>query len=484
MVSCLVLLSVSSCSQDEGNYNYISEDELMAVQIGHLKELSVKANSLLAVTPQLNNDDESRYSYLWYTIADSHPYKKDTLSIERNLSVNCNLEVGDYKLYFQVKDEAREIYKSVTTSLKVTASDINKGWYVMKYMNGNTDLDYFALNGEDRSNLLTGVLGSTALIGKPVGMVYLSKSYNHEKKNPDGTTTMLYSQSVYQIVTNKDMITLNANDMSLLKTLDEEFYEKPSEINFQYVAVDNFNQNSLINGKNVHFLGSGVGKWSYQNVGDFDFFPYILTSWFDTHLYDRKKKLFYNPAYSSYCYPYGMSEDEFTSFKDKEMLRFFQRSLISDFDVSVYALFKGIADGKYYVSEFSLWFSIYLSEPVFYELSSTDDLPTADVMTAPLGPSVIYYAKGNLLKVHKVNLGVEEVLKTFGTDEHITYIKNIKGIEADGTDFNDLFVATNSANGYKIYRFPLIGSSGEANTASPAVMTGTGEVNFILFRDN
>lgn len=483
IVSCLALLSVSGCNQDEGNYNYISEDELMAVQIGHLQELSVKANSLLAVTPQLNNDDDSRYSYMWYTISDDYPYKKDTLSIERNLSVNCNLEVGDYKLYFEVKDVARDIYKNATAPLTVTASDINKGWYVMKYINGNTDLDYFALSGENRSNVLTDVLGSSALIGKPVGMVYLSKSYNHEKKNPDGTTSMLYSQSVYQIVSNKDMITLNANDMSILKTLDEEFYEKPSDINFQYIAVDNYNTNSLVNGNKVHFLGSGIGKWGYQGVGDFDFFPFIFTAWFDTYLYDRKKKLFYNSAYESYCYPYGMSQDEFTSFNDKEVLSLLQRSLISSYDSSVYGLFRGSKDGKYYVSELEFWFSLYMYDPIFYELSSTDDLPSADVMAAPLGPSVIYYAKGHLLKIHKVNLDVEEVVKTFGSDEKITYIKNIKGVETNGANFNDLFVATNSANGYKIYRFPLIGSSGEIETSSSAVMTGAGEAHFILFRN-
>lgn len=483
IVSCLALLSVSGCNKDEGNYNYISEDELISVQIGSLQELSVKANSLLTVTPQLNNADDSRYSYMWYTISEDYPYKKDTLSIERNLSVNCNLEVGDYKLYFEVKDVALDIYKNVTTSLMVTASDINKGWYVMKYINGNTDLDYFGLSGENRNNVLTDVLGSSALIGKPVGMVYLSKSYNHEKKNSDGTTTMLYSQSVYQIVSNKDMITLNANDMSVFKTLDNEFYEKPSETNFQYIAIDNYDTTSLVNGNEVHFLGTAIGKWGYQSVGDFDFFPFIFTSWFDTYLYDRKNNLFYNPVNSSYCYPYGMDQDEFTSFDDKEILNLLQRSSIASYTSSVYGLFRGNKDGKYYISELEFWFSIYMNNPIFYELSSTDDLPSADVMTAPLGPSVIYYATGHLLKIHKVNLDVEETVKTFGSDEKITYIKNIKGTESNGTSFNDLFVATNSANGYKIYRFPLIGSSGEIDTSSSAVMTGTGEAYFILFRN-
>lgn len=481
-----LLLSITSCYNDKGNYDYLSDSQLMPVEIGALDSVTVKANELLSIVPKVNNDDVSRYKYMWYTIAKSWPYKRDTLSTAHDLSVNCNLEVGSYTLYYQVKDSLKNIYKYTTTPLSVTATDINTGWYVMKEQNTTTDVDYFPMSGVARTNLLTDVMGLKPLDGSPVGMLYGTSCYNHEVTNPDGSTSILYSQSVYQIVSTKDMLSLNANDMSVFKTLSDEFYEAPSAINFQAVEMDALQTQTLVNNGQVHDLlsGSGVGKFSYQKSGDYKFFPKIVAGYYDDYVYDQNSHTLYASDMFS-----GMTEcTDFMGtnlFADSTfvMLNFMPR-VEKNYMGSAYGIFKGGLENKYYICNIGLYSNYLYPDPELTEIPSAAEILSATVMTAPASASVIYFGKGNLLKMHKVASGTVETLKTFATGETISFIRNISGTNADKTEFNDLVVITNTAAGYNVYRFPLVGSAGEINASSSAAMTGEGAAKYLMFRQN
>ena len=115
--SIAFLFILAGCYNDKGNYDYISESELMSVEITAIDSTSTKANDVLTITPKLTNDDTSRYKYYWYTIDQNYPYSRDTLSTKHDLSVTCNLAVGKYTLYYQVKDSVKNIYKSVNAPL-------------------------------------------------------------------------------------------------------------------------------------------------------------------------------------------------------------------------------------------------------------------------------------------------------------------------------------------------------------------------------
>ncbi len=486
IASSAILLSFAACSNDKGNYDYVSENELMPVEIITMDSVSIKANSLLAITPTVKNDDKSRYKYTWYTIAKAWPYKRDTLSTEHDLSLNCNLNVGEYTLYYQVKDSLKDIYKYVSTPLTVTATDINSGWYVMKEQNGTTDVNYYPMTGTIRTNLLADVMGVSPLIGSPVGMVYGASCYNQEVTNQDGSATMLYGQSIFHLVSTKDMLTLNVSDMSVFKKLSEEFYETPSTINFQAIAIDQFRTQSLINNGQMHDLlsGAGVGKFSYQKSGNFKFFPRIISGQYDNYVYDQNSSSLYDSVMGTeffQCADFSGS----TIFADSSfvMLNFIPR-VEGSYKSSAYAVLKGGLKGKYYVAAIGLYSNYLYPAPTFTEIPSSCGLLSADVMAAPKSASVIYFGKDNVLKIFKPSLVTEETLKTFDSGEKIAFIKNISGTNADKTKFNDLVVITNTSTGYKVYRFPLMGSAGEIDVSSSAVMTGTGAASFIMFRQN
>ena len=258
------MIGLSGCYDDKGNYDYISEDELISVKIAELSDISVKANELLEVIPELKNNNSRRYDYCWYAMKENYPYNVDTLSYEQDLSIVCNLEVGKYTLYYMISDPVLDIYVNTSFALSVTATDINTGWYIFKEEGDYSDIDYISLANESKNNLFKNILNIDPPYGKPVGLDYVPNNYNHEKENADGTVTLLQSQSVIHVVTEHDFISLNANDMSVFKTLDDQFYEKPAEIEFQNVNSDMYGSQVIIANNNLHTVGSAIGKLGYQ----------------------------------------------------------------------------------------------------------------------------------------------------------------------------------------------------------------------------
>ncbi|NLI36263.1 MAG: hypothetical protein GX416_07120 [Bacteroidales bacterium] len=488
LIMCYALLFfVCGCYDDKGNYNYMSENELMPVGISAIDSISVKTQSALNITPKLTNDDTSRYTYLWYTLDKSNPYTRDTLSTQHDLSINCNLSVGNYTLYYQVKDPRKNIYKSVNTPLTVTATDINAGWYVLKAKDGFTDVDYFSLSGAMKANLLTDVVKTEKLQGTPVSMIYIPSNYNHAVTNPDGTTTILYNQSAYHIVANKDMVTLNANDLTVFKRLNDEFYETPSNINLQGIQQDSYNTQYLINDGHLHFQygGQGIGKFNYQLAGGQKVYPTLICGSYDVYSYDQNSHCIYDTKFGD---GFTLCSDEngsTTCFSDSAfvMLNFLPR-VDEIYSVKCYGVLKNGLNDKYYIADFGISGQSYMPTPTFSEIPATSGLVSSTVMAAPRGASVIYYATDNKLMMYKVAFSTDEVLKAFDIGEQVSFIKNMRGTNLDETTFNDLVVITNSSGGYKVYRFPLVGSAGEINATSSAVMTGTGAANFIMFRQN
>lgn len=484
-----ILLSViTACYDDNGNYEYLSYDEVMPVKIDTIKQVSVRANEKLIVTPKITNDDPSKYTYMWFVISSSN--KRDTLSRERDLSIDCNLGVDKYKLYFQVKDSLRDIYKMVQTDLIVAATDITNGWYVLKEQNGKTDIDYLSPSGTSKVDLLEKILNISPLEGKPLSMLYLANAYNHQIVNPStGAVELLRDKSVYHILTDKSLLTLNANDLVVFKTLADQFYESPTKIAFQNLQCDGAKNQYLMNDGHLHSLlnGAGLGKFAFQYSGAYNFYPNMVTGYFNTYFYDQKSKAFYTSFYGDMpedCPTYyGKSK---TAFADSSfvMTKLIPRTVYGSSSNYAYAIVKGGKKDKFYFSSFGFWNNYLYPSPTFKELPNNSELLSSTILVAPQSASVIYYAKSNELKMYKVLSNSSEVLKTFASDETIGFIKNITGKNADNSSFNDLVVITNSTSGYKVYRFPLVGSAGEINSSSKPFMNGIGNAGFIMFREN
>lgn len=487
LAALLVFPMLTSCYDDKGNYDYISEDEAMPVTIGSLEDVTVKANNQLTITPKVTGEEGGNFKYIWYTVANNYPYDTDTLSQERNLNVNIPLKVGEYTLYYKVTNEANGVYKYVKAPMTVTASDVAGGWYVLKKGEKGVDFDYFSLTGKnDKKDFLTSVLGmEQGLEGEPVGILYMPKGYGNETTNADGTVTQERNLSAYQVVSTKGYYALNGSDLTVLKSLDQAFYEKPATIDIQCIDQDNTYTCVLINNGKCHLLGSIIGKFGYQPAGDYELLPTIYTGEYNDIVCDKKNALLY--VFDKWNLQMELLSDFMGSpvteladstFEILRMLPHADKTMMGD----LYLMVHSSATSKYYIAYVPLAMQYLFGDIEYYEFPSTSLLLQSKVMAAPQSASVIYFAIGNKFYMHMVNTGEDRLIKTFAEGEEISFIKNISGIDKDDKRFDDVVVLTNTAAGYNVYQFPLNGSAGELKTEQSPAMSGTGKASYLMFR--
>lgn len=479
LISAILLLA--ACYEDHGNYDYLSSSDVMPVEIEAIDSISVKANTELSITPTLSNiSDDSDYSFLWYVLDSS--YERDTLSDQRNLSVNVNLTVGDYTLYYKITYLETGVYKYITAPLTVTGTDITSGWYIMKEIDGGTDFDYFSLSGEhDQTNFLTTILGIDPMDGEPRSMMYQSE-YTHEVEDEDGTT--VETITALHLLSSGTYYALSGSDMTVVTDIDNGFYEIPDVIDMQYVEADDYSQYLINNGK-LHYQGE-IGRWGYQKAGDYYLWPdiFVIGSGFSL-CFDYQNNDFYEVG----LWADGMAEvidyrtyTTFTEFADNQLtVSYVMNHTDETYYPEVYMIATMGDDKQNYVI-LTDFFLNYVYQTTYYEIPDDSPLLNSSVMAMPTSASVIYYADGNLFYLYRPSTGESRLLATMPDDEEIAFIKHVSGTEYDGTSFSDIVIITNSASSYYIYRFPTVGSAGEITVDTNYVMSGTGKASCLMFR--
>ena len=479
----LLTFTFAGCYDDKGNYEYISEDEAMPVHIAPIDSISIRAASTLSIKPELTGNDGGDYSYLWYAI-DNNSNAIDTLSKERDLNVPVNMKVGKYRLYYRVYNNANGVYRSVSTPLNVTSTDITSGWYVMKKSSEGVDIDYYSIDGKyNQSDILDKILNAPLLKGEPKSIMWQPNGYGYEIQEPDGTITKVEDVSAMHLLTSNDYVTLSGADMSEMVNERSMFYESPDKIDFQLLFKDDYTCFMMNNGK-IQELG-GIGKWGYQMAGNYQLMPFIVDSRGDDFGFDNHTNTFYNFAWGDMSEVYDMDGNPFTEFADSAIS--VSRGLlhnVPDYLPDIFLIAKSGMTGKHYAINVQFAFgSVYKTE--YYKIPSNSPILDADIMAMPKTATVIYYANENKLMMYRIadeGKTPSKQLKSFAQNEKIAFIKNITGTDKDGKAFNDIVIITNTPSEYNVYRFPMVGSAGELNTTSSAVISGKGEAHQLLFR--
>ena len=156
LLNCILLLG--ACIDDKGNYTYQDKDEVLPIQISGLENaITIPQGNVLKLSPVVENDDPSRYTYSWFVMesqtAGSLPKRVD-IADTKNLEYTVSLSPATWLLNFEVFDEKRDIFRRKEIKLTVSASPVDLGWYVLKDENGETDFDYINPDGEVYRDLL------------------------------------------------------------------------------------------------------------------------------------------------------------------------------------------------------------------------------------------------------------------------------------------------------------------------------------------
>nr|WP_306447976.1 PKD-like family lipoprotein [Odoribacter splanchnicus] len=138
-VFCLTLFS---CYDDKGNYDYRELDEIEITNIP--EEIAVLANAEhIVVKPKVVSKEEGEikadnpnYSFAYYyseLVTDENGFLKCAVldsTFSKDLDIPAALSPKQYTCWFEVKDKRTEVISRKTFNLNV-ASSITNGWMVL-----------------------------------------------------------------------------------------------------------------------------------------------------------------------------------------------------------------------------------------------------------------------------------------------------------------------------------------------------------------
>lgn len=497
----LILISLcSSCIDDPGNYEYLDKDVVMPVIIAGLEDsYSLEVLGHLQLTPEITGlDDEKNYSFTWYITSDLTYIKVwDTVALTRNLDASFDCEAGKYSLIYEIRDKRTDLY--VNKKMEVAfSSNFGHGWYVLKDENNQTDLDFVLPDGTVKADVFSRI-HRHKMKGTAVKMAYQGSSYCHEVENSDGTVSVIRVPAIF-IFSSEDLNVLNAADLTLYKNQKDFFYDESIKSAPQNFTVSNRDLAFVNDGKLflLYGMARNVGKMGLPLIGDYELSSGMIC--------DRSKgAMIFDRKSHSFLYSKTYATSVLSKFPDKKVTGMETKAVsptqmnadliallprvevVLSVKTTAYALMRKLGeDNEYYLADIA--FDGQYPFVRFDTLPEAYQVAKANVWAAHQVASCIYFATGNVLKAHIVtgdnSLPVEvreKELKTF-EGESITYVSHIKSVNPKDK-FDHLVVLTNSAAGWKLYRFELKGSTYEINNPdAPHFASGGGTARYVMFR--
>ena len=270
LFAMLLGISFAACVEDTGNYSYENPDVVAPIiKSGIDENYSVLVLENLVIDPTIEGD-ESQYDYVWYafpgTVTSSAP--NDTLGVSKKLDCTISMEPGTYQLVFKVTDKSNGTSAFYKSKL-VVASFFSEGYYILKYENGYTDVDFIDRNGELNVDILKTINGES-LSGKPIRGTYEYNQYAYYVYDAEGNRTRKNLQPAYMICTDEDLGIYEGTSMKQLKRWNDAFLEVPAVKKPQgvWATTSGF---MLMNNNAVHFAylgGGGGGHFGYAYPND------------------------------------------------------------------------------------------------------------------------------------------------------------------------------------------------------------------------
>lgn len=132
MIIPALMLFVTSCYKDEGNYDYKDINEITISDLGGPYQVLFRVDTL-RIEPELeftmDTNDPDRYVYEWRagTLLDNN--KRPLIGSEKNLEYPITLLPGSYTLYYNVRDKVTGVTWTRSTSVQVTTA-VATGFYL------------------------------------------------------------------------------------------------------------------------------------------------------------------------------------------------------------------------------------------------------------------------------------------------------------------------------------------------------------------
>ena len=151
----ILLLLITACSQDKGNYDYVDLNEPV---VTGLEDVTVLTFAQLTVAPDIAGGEypDSEYTFEWKALDNNSSDEPVVVGTERVLDYEVILPPGSYTLYFTMTESATGLYWQYDVQLTVSSST-SEGWLVLCSDQGRARLDMISLvTGETVIDVLRG----------------------------------------------------------------------------------------------------------------------------------------------------------------------------------------------------------------------------------------------------------------------------------------------------------------------------------------
>ncbi len=501
ILSVILTIYLSGCIKDTGNYEYLTPEQVTPILVSGIEE-SYSAISMekLVIDPILKGD-ESLYEYVWY----AYPALVvgtvvDTLATTKRLDFPVTLISGTYSLIFKATDKINKtsVYKKTTLTV---SSIFGIGYYINKYENGRTDIDFVDRFGTVNQNIIKQINGDD-LPGKPIRSTFVVNRYSYNVTNADGTNTRITFKPAVFVCSDQDMRIYHGESMQLLKTWDQAFLEKPAVKKPQGVW-GHTNGFMLMNNNSVSFInnnGSNAGEFGYPYpVNDMKLNPNATIMSSSVMVYDDNAGELagyhaqtYTPVKNAVikASPLTLGPVGEAYFTNCDLIYMGTQNYYATAAGRSYVIVKDRSSSQVYLWQIGVsniqYGYIYDYAAGGIAIPSSFGITTGKVFALKGGSNaalntVIYYSNGDN-KVHYYNPSNQTEkrdLIVLPADEEITFIQHAYDFYYQ---INTFVVLSNKGGSWILRTYDPVGSTPEISTPEKAKYTGSGEAKNLIYR--
>lgn len=467
--ACLVLL-LASCYDDKGNYDYHEIGEITIAAVEDEYEV-ISYRDILKIEPRVTSTDPNDVFEYYWTLdkkplrdEDEKKIKLDTISMEKNLNYAVELQQGFYNLTLYVRNQQTDFMVNKKVNLSVM-TPFSRGFYVLKELEGNSELDFHLSDTEKMENLLA-TRNNGAVKGKPVS---LGMSFGYYYLNE--TSPEIQKANTLNIFTEEDGLIVKVEDMSTVFTYKSMYYgeppvgEKPYYM-FSYGYGIGYATSAGFY-CNIQW-GESSGGYGYPQVIDGNCSPsrYVISDGLSAYFFDEKNGRFLSCDWNGEINPYldKGAEGENKEFKPNNIghkLIYLGRCGVSK---NAYAIFEDETDpGKRYL--YTLTLNSHSTANPIEEVEVIDpalNLHKATMFTCNESDvNVIYSVVDNRIYAYDPTQKKETEIKPekLVSGEEITCITHRfwKQKNDAAHNFSYLVIATHKDGKYKVYLYDLVG---------------------------
>ena len=298
-IAAMLALLPSACSEDDGNYSYLSDEEAgiitidtVGVENQYALSYSLTPGQHVEFEPRVSYKYPERLRYSWYYLTlNNYQYlpvqqgnslvypPADTICHTKKLDWTVDLNPGQYRFFLMAEDTITGMkgFFQASSYTQVASGGTLSGLYLLTERDGQTDLEVFT------SGLML-IYGDQSCHYKYYSES-MGKYLDGKPKFIRGTHTGKTSKNGYLVCTDKNLYRIAADGLQTMNDWSTMFYQTPENFNPQNAFYTN-SCDFLVNDGKLHVLYANKAndrKFSAPVAGDYTSDAFLMkntrTTW-------------------------------------------------------------------------------------------------------------------------------------------------------------------------------------------------------------